>query len=169
MDNNPVREKIKWRLNLFDVIFLIIALAAAAVIIIYSLDLGGSIIGGGSRETVVYTMEFREMLPEAAELIKPGDTLIDKVERRPLGTVLSVELTPSLLSQKDWVTGNLVVSEYPGRTTAIVVISSQASVTDRRITLDGGFIVRVGKWATANGPLYNGSGFVLHIERDDGV
>jgi len=169
MENNPAPGKIKWRLNLFDVIFIIIALAVAVVIIIYSLSSGGSIMAGGTRATVVYTMEFREMLPEAAALIKPGDTLVDKVERRPLGTVLSVELQPSQLSQKDWVTGDLIISEYPGRTTAIVVISSQASITDRRITLDGGFIVRVGKWATANGPLYNGSGFILYIERDDTV
>jgi hypothetical protein len=168
MENNPAPKKMKLRLNLFDIIFIACALAAAALILLYSSrsDGGTSIIISGSSETVVYTLEFQGMLPGTAELISPGDSLVDRVERRAIGTVVSVELMPSTTSQKSFVTGNRYIVDVPGRTDAVVVVTANAHVTEGQISVNG-FAVRVGTRVSINGPLYNGVGFIIGIERGD--
>jgi hypothetical protein len=168
MENNPAPRKMKLRLNLFDIIFIACALAVAALILLYSSrsDGGTSIIMSGSSETVVYTIEFQGMFPGTAELIAPGDALVDRVERRAVGTVVSVELMPSTTSQKSFITGNRYIVDVPGMTDAILVVSANAHVTEALINVNG-FAVRVGTRVSINGPLYSGIGFIIGIERGD--
>jgi len=167
MENNSAPKKIKWRLNLFDVIFIVCALIAAGLILNYSnrSDSGESIIPS-STETIIYTAEFQQMRGDTALLIQPGDALVDKVEKRAVGTVVSVEVRTSTIGQKDLATGERIVTEIPDRTDAILVVSAQANVTDSQISVSG-YDIRVGKGITFNGPMYNGIGFIIGIERGD--
>ena len=168
MENNLQKSKIKWRLSLFDVIFIVCALIAAGLIVFLSgrSDGGVNIVTSASQESVVYTIEFQGMLPSTAELVKPGDSLVDKVERRAIGTVVSVEVKPGTTLQKSFITGERIVTEVPGRVDAIVVVSAQGTVTDSQISVNG-FAVHVGTRVSVNGPLYNGVGFIINIERGD--
>jgi hypothetical protein len=106
------------------------------------------------------------MLPSTAELVKPGDSLVDKVERRAVGTVVSVELVPGTTMQKSFVTGERIITPVPGRIDAFVNVSALATVTDSQISVNG-FPVQVGTRVSINGPLYNGVGFIINIERSD--
>lgn len=160
-------KKTKWRLNLFDVIFIACAVIVAVVIVISSGGFGGgSILSSGAQQTIVYTLELQSMIGDTAQYIKPGDSLIDRVEKRQIGTVVDVRLEQTKASMKDFETGERHMVEVPGRTTAIVTMSADATVTDSEISVDG-FVIRVGVWLSVNGPLYNGSGFIIDIERDD--
>ena len=168
MEENETKKKIRWRLNLFDIIIIACALIAAVLIINYASRSGGgaSIISAGTQKTIQYTLELQGMRFGAAALIKPGDTLIDKVERRALGTVVSVELKPAKTQMSDSTTGNRVIVEIPGRIDAVITVSAQATVTDSQIGVDG-FAIRVGAKASVNGPIYNGSGYISFVERSD--
>ena len=172
MDNNHeqndfAQKKRKWRLNLFDIIFIACAVVAAAVIVIYSSrsDNSAGIVSSGTQQTVIYTVEFSGMIADTAELIKPGDSLVDKIEKRAIGTVVSVDLKPATRSQKNYITGERIISEVPGETDAVLVISALATTTDSQISVNG-FSVRVGTRVSINGPLYNGAGYIIDIERD---
>jgi hypothetical protein len=160
--------KIKWRLNLFDVVFIACALLAAAAIVIYLNRSGASvaIVSPGVQQTITYRLELREMLPGAAAAIKPGDELIDKIEVRPMGTVVDVRLEPSTRSSKNSVTGERVIVDYPGRVSAFVTVRATATVTEDEISV-GGYLVRAGVTANVNGPLYNGAGYIIDVERGD--
>lgn len=168
MENNPEKKKLKWRLNLFDIIFISCAVIVAVVILIYSSRSAGKagIVSPGTVETVLYTVELQGMVNEAAALIKPGDSLVDKVEQRAIGTVVSVDLRPAQISQKDMVSGDRIISEVPLRTDAVIVISAQATTTDTQISVNG-YNIRVGLVVSINGPLYNGGGFIIDIDRGD--
>lgn len=166
MDNNTAQRK--WRLNLFDIIFIICALAIAGLILLYSSRSGsGSIVSSGTQGTVTYTLELQGMINDTAYLVQPGDELIDKVEKRPMGKVVSVEVIQSIASQKNYFTGDRPISDVPDRLTAVMVVTSDATITDSQISVPGGFIVRVGKWVSVNGPLYNCAGFIVDMERGD--
>jgi len=166
MDEIPGKKVVKWKLNLFDVIFIACALTAAVFLLRYTGRTSGGVgvLPSGSQETIVYTIELQGMINQAAELIKPGDSLIDKVEKRALGTILSVELVPSKTIQKNFYTGDYIVSVIPERTDAIVVATAQGVVTESQISVDG-FAIRVGTRVSINGPLYNSSGFITDIAR----
>ena len=160
-------KKSGWRFNLFDAIFVACALIVAVVIVIFSSGLGGgSILSSGTKENVVYTLELQSMIGDTAQYIKPGDALIDRVEKRQIGTVVSVTLEQTTASMKDLKTGERHMVEVPGRTTAIITMTAEANVTESAISVDG-IVIRVGVWLSVNGPLYNGSGFIVDIERDD--
>jgi len=156
-------KKTRWRLNLFDIIFIAVIAIAAFLVISYPVGSGG-IISPGTQETVVYTVEFQGMVGDTAELIRPGDALVDKIEKRPMGTVVSVETMPSRISQKDYVSGDRIIAVVPYLTDAVITVTAEATVTDSQISI-GGFIVRAGARASVNGPLYHGNGFIIDIER----
>jgi len=167
MDEIPEKKVIKWKLNLFDIIFIACALTAVVFLLRYTGRSTGGVgmLPSGSQETIVYTIELQGMIDQAAELIKPGDSLIDKVEKRVLGTILSVELVPSKTMQKNLYTGDYFATVIPERTDAIIVATAQGVVTENQISVDG-FAIRVGKWVSINGPLYNSNGFITDIVRD---
>ena len=166
MENNPSPRRIKLRLNLFDTIFIICAICLAVFILVNSSrsNSGAGLISSGSREKIVYTIELQGMINNAAELIKPGDSLVDKVEQRAIGTVVSVELVQAMTSSKDYVTGDRIITELPERTDAIITVEAQATVTDSQISVDG-FAIRAGTRISVNGPLYNGGGYITYIDR----
>lgn len=165
-ENGASPKKGKWRLNLFDVIFIACTVVVAAIILLYSSrgDSGAGIVTNNSQETVIYTVEFSGMIDGTAQLIKPGDSLVDKIEKRAIGSVVSVDLKPATRSQKNYITGERIISEVPGETDAVLVVSALATVTDSQISVNG-FLVRVGTRVSINGPLYNGAGYIIDIER----
>jgi len=167
MDENAGTKKIKWKLNLFDIIFISCALIAAILLLRFTGQTAGSVsvLPSGSQETIIYTIELQGMIDQAAELIKPGDSLIDKVEKRALGTILSVELIPSKTIQKNFYTGDYNVVVIPERTDAIIIATAQGIVTDNQISVDG-FVIRVGTRVSVNGPLYHSGGFITDIVRN---
>jgi hypothetical protein len=171
MDNNNETKvgKIKWRLNMFDIIFIACALIAAVAIVVYSNRSGGrvAIIPAGTQETITYTVELQEMLSDAAGMIKPGDELIDKIEKRPMGTVVAVTLEPSTRSSRNTITGERIITDFPGRTTAVITVQAEATVTESQISI-GRFVVRIGTRVSVNGPLYYGNGYITDMERSDG-
>jgi hypothetical protein len=162
MENN---KRKRWRPNLFDLIFIACVIIAAVVVINIGGRGGGGIISAGGQETVFYTISLERMAEDTATLIRPGDTLIDRVEQRHLGTVVSVEVLPSRGLRTNFYTGERVNSEIPGESEAIVVVEALATVTENQINV-GGFVIRAGVQVSVNGPLYHGSGWIIDIERD---
>ena len=167
MEEKTVPEKIKWRLNLFDIIFIVIVLLAALIVINYSGRSGGSVISSGAQGTVTYTIELNDMYGDTAYLIQTGDELVDKVEKRNMGTVVSVDVIPAKRLEKNDITGDRVISDYLGRSNAIVIIKAEATVTENQISIPGGFIVRAGVRVSVNGPLYHATGYIIDVERSD--
>jgi len=166
METNSEQKKRKWRLSLFDVIFIVCAIAIAGGILLYSWRSGGSIVFSGTQGTVRYTVELKGMIEDTAYFIKVGDELVDKVEKRPMGTVVSVEIVPSTTLNRNDYTGERIITDVPDRMDAILVVTSDATITDSQISIPGGFIVRVGTWISVNGPLYNCAGYIIDMERD---
>ena len=166
MENEKTTKK--WRPNFFDIIIVAVVIAAVGLVFLIlrgTGDTGGGILFAGQQETVYYTIELQAMRGDSGELIQPGDALVDRVENRPLGTVVSVELRPAQMLQRNLHTGDFVVSEIPERTDAIVVVRATATVTEHRIEI-GRFTLRSGARVSVLGPQYHGVGFIIDIERD---
>ena len=162
MEDNA--KKKRWRLNLFDIIFIACALIVAAVILIYSNGSISGIIKRSTIEDVTYTIELQGMLGDTAYYIKPGDELVDRVEKRPLGKVVSVTHKQSTTTSFNNITGEREIKDVLERLDAVIVMTAEATVTESKISI-GGFDVRIGTWVSVNGPLYSGVGFIIDMER----
>ena len=158
------KKKLKWSLNFFDLV--IIAVAVVACFIIIRMAGSGNVIApSGETKTVRYTVELSTMLDDVADMIKPGDALIDKIEKRPVGTVVSVEVTPAYVSAQSSVTGDYIITEIPEHKSAIVVLEAVCNVSDFEISTSV-FAIRTGTKISFTGPGYSGSGFIIEIARD---
>ena len=165
MEKTP--QKRKWRLNLFDVIFIGCILVAAVLVVRFSGSTGVTITAPvGEQRTVTYTIIFERMLVGAALSVSPGDELIDRVENRNMGRIVSVDVQPSRFLISDFNTGNVYLREIPERSDVYVVVEASAMFTENQISLvDGGFVIRAGVGVSISGPGYNGTGFIIDIER----
>jgi hypothetical protein len=168
MDMGEKKTTTRWRPNFFDIV--IVAVLAAVAVLLFTIIRGtgdtGGILFAGTQEPVYYTIELQAMRGDSGELIEPGDSLIDRVENRPLGTVVSVELRPAQMLSRDLNTGDFIISEIPERTDAVIVVRAMATITDTQINI-GRFTLRAGTRVSVLGPMYHGTGFVVDIERGD--
>ena len=150
--------------NLFDIIVIVIVLALAAVLLFVRAERSGEEASSG---TVVYTMEFEGMRNGAADLISEGDQLVDKVKKYNIGTVLSVDIEPTVRQVNDYVNGGLVESVVDDQQTATIVVEAECTETSSQITVDGGYIIRAGLTVSVRGPGYWGTGRIISVDRGD--
>ena len=150
-------------LNLFDIILILAAIALVAVLFFGKNQSPDAPTAEVS--TITYTIELTGLFSDAAELIEPGDSLVDRIKKYDLGTVVDVEIVPFLRQSEDHVNGGLIETELSMQNSAILTVSSACTQTATAVTLAGGYVIRVGTSVNVKGPGYYGSGYVLSIER----
>lgn len=169
MEKENKKKGIRGLFNLFDLALIILAAALAALLIFGGGGDGGGIAAPGGAQTAVrYTLELTGLENGSASLIKPGDPVVDRIKKYSIGTAESVEITPTVKSVTDEASGKVVRTEVPGQETALVTVTAMADETDRDITVDGGFIVKVGTSVNVKTPGVSAAGFIVAVERGDG-
>lgn len=107
-------EKKKFKLNIVDIIVIIVLIAALAFAG-YKLFIDRGETTTLDSEELSYTMEFfcEESPDFAVNLVKVGDNLVDEYLDVPLGKITNVEVGPSISYAAD-AEGNWKVSTKPG-------------------------------------------------------
>ena len=165
MENNSAPQKFKWKINLFDIIIILIILAVGAFALWYFYKPADASNASVSADgTVTYIAEFTDLPKNTADLIKSGDLLTDNVQKKTVGTVKSVEVFPFTISTKDYETGNMFDSVVPDKYAAKVTIEAPCTENEKEIQVDG-YTVRVGNEISFVGPGYSGVGYIISIER----
>lgn len=161
------RKKLKF-FNLFDIIVILVALAL--LMALFFAKKGGQQTDAGedSVGTVTYTLELTGMQNNAAELVKAGDKLTDKIKKYDIGTVVSVKVETSITQVEDYENGRIIDVPVSSQQTAVIVMEAPCVETNSRITVGGGYVVRVGASANVRGPGYAGTGYIIDIERGNG-
>jgi hypothetical protein len=163
MENNPTPQNHKWKINLFDVVIIVLVLIAAILFLYFTTFRGQSV--SNTESTVTYTMELRDISKPVADAIQIGDTLTDSVKNNDLGTIQSVEIVPYTTLGQITDTGEYVLSVVPDRYTAILEMEAAAVESDTSIAVGAGYIIRCGTSVSVIGPGYIGTGTILTIER----
>ncbi len=160
-------QKLRLRLNLFDGIVLVLALAVGAFLLWNALKPEPAAQGSSAAaSTVRYTVQFRRWKPGGSALIQPGDKLADSIKNFELGQVAEVSAVPSETLVLDHESRAYVLAETPGYEDVLVTVEAPASVTDSAIVLGGGYELRVGATAYIKGEGYMASGPIISIERE---
>lgn len=161
------QNKPRWKLNIFDIIIIAVVIIAAAILIFIWRSSDKSSSAAINTTPVHYTIELNGMMPETANKIKEGDTIIDGTKKFIMGTVISVSLGPTTTPEKNLLNGDTVTSGIPGKVTATIELLSDCSSTESEIKAASGYIVRIGTEVHATGPGYAGIGYVVVIDRGD--
>ena len=155
--------------NLFDLALIVIAIALGIVLYLGAHrdeePAAGTVGLTESRVNVRYTLEISEAEEFVTELVKEGEPLVDREKKYNLGTIESVEVGPAVRSVIDYETGVQRLSEVPGRYRVLITVTTEGVADERNITVDGGFVVRVGKSVLGKVPGGIFTGTIVAIER----
>ncbi len=160
-----MKPKFKLKLNVFDIIIIVLALVLGyAALRMWGADGGAQVLSSGAPATVTYTLEISDMPAGLAAMIKPGDSLSEAVEKRFIGTVVEASYGPYMRTSENNETGDWDLVEVPGRETATLTVS--LGVSDTGAELDAsGFILRANTSPSVLGPGYAGLGLITSIQR----
>ena len=167
MEHNT--PKFRLRLNLFDGIVLVLALAVGALILWFSLRPTASTSETAvtaTTATVRYTVRFQKWIEGTSSLIQPGDKLVDNIKNYELGSVVSSETVPAQSLQLDHSSREYVLATIPGYEDVLVTVEAPCTTSSEAITLGGGYALRVGSVAYIRGEGYMASGPIVAIERE---
>lgn len=162
-------QKFRFRLNLFDGIVLVAALAVAAFLAFNALKPAAPVEENAAPapSSVVYTIRFQKMIEGTETLVEPGDKLTDNIKNYALGTVIATEAQPARTRVVDEFGKQVVMAEIPGHVDLYVTVrSDSATLGDNAVVLDGGYNLRVNSTAYIKGEGYMASGPVISIERE---
>ena len=149
-------KRFRLKLNLFDGIVIVVALAVAAVMLYMQMK---------PASTTQYTIRLQKTLPGTAALIEEGDALSDVVKNFELGTVVSATAQPATDSIIDENAKAYVTAEIPGYEDIDIVVKASVTYGEEDILVGSGYELRVGEKIYVRGPGYLGSGEVYAIER----
>ena len=160
--------KFRLRLNLFDGIVLVLALAVGAVLLWTALKPAAPAgeIASPAAATVHYTVRFQKWVEGSGALVEPGDKLVDNIKNFDLGTVVSAETVPAQTFVLDNEKGAFVLSPIEGFEDVLVTVESSCTLSDSAVTVGGGYPLQVGAIAYIRGEGYMASGPIVSIERE---
>lgn len=167
------KKRIKWKLNLFDIILLVVVLAAAAGLLAWkfvssnqtTVDPNSGITVPKGTQTVRYVVELEQLHEQTADMIAEGDEVYERTKKELMGVVQSVEVVPTRTLTKNELEGTFQFAEVPERYNVVMEITAQAVENDSGIVLESGLEIRAGTSVRVLGPGYYGAGYILSVER----
>ena len=163
MEQKP--EKFRLRLNLFDSIVLILALAAGAFLLWNALKPDAAP-EQAETATVRYTVCLQRWAEGASAAVREGARLTDSIRNYEMGRVVSVETVPAWEQIVDHVNKEYVRAEIPGYEDVLITVEASGVITEEAVTVGTGYVVRVGGRAFVQGDGFLGSGYKYAIERE---
>lgn len=162
-------KKFRLRLNLFDGILLVLALAVGAFLLWRELKPAAPVQpDAGVTTTVRYTIRFQQWAPGTSGIIQPEDRIADNVKNYEVGQVVSVQTAPALIQVADDKSRRWVWAELEGFEDVLVTVEAPCVVSDAAITVGGGYEVRTGTIGYFRGEGYMGSGPIVSVEEVQG-
>ena len=158
--------KFRLRLNLFDAIVILAALAVGALLLWVRLRPAVPVQAEpGAQDTVRYTVRFQRWAPGTGSMVTPGDQIADNIKNYEIGRVVSAQVVPTQQQVVDQENRRWVWAEVEGLEDVLVTIEAPCSVSEESITVGGGYELRVGVMAYLRGEGYMGSGPIVAIEQ----
>ena len=167
------KKRIKWKLNLFDVVLLAVVIVAAAGLLAWKfvgsnqteVDPNSGVTIPKGTHTVRYVVELEQLHEQTANMIAEGDEVYERTKKERMGIVQSVEVAPARTLTKNELEGTFQFAEVPERYNVVMEITAQAVENDDGIVLESGLEVRAGTAVRVLGPGYYGAGYILSVER----
>jgi len=160
------RQGFRLRLNLFDAIVILVAVAAAALLL-WRQARPDTAAAGPAARNIQYTIRLQRVVESLPPAVAPGDRLEDSVKNYELGSVVSSTSMPATRSILNEGAARYVTAQIPGFYDVDIVVEAPAVISDEQVLLDGGYALRVGEAVYVRGPGYLGSGIVYAIERGE--
>ncbi|MFI3253918.1 MAG: DUF4330 family protein [Eubacteriales bacterium] len=160
------KEKMKFRLNVFDTIVLLVALALGGVFLWQTLSRNETVVVQRTEE-LHYQIMIKEASGGTGDIIPVGSAMLDAVKNYNIGTVQGMEVLPATKQVLNHETKEYQQAILEGAEDILIDMVVQVSLSDSALMADGGFPVRVGELVYLRGAGYMAAGYIYSIERFD--
>ena len=162
------QKKFRLRLNLFDGIVLLLALAAAGVLLWMTMRPAAPADGAAAPtvKPIRYTIQISRCVQGTGAMVHEGDILQDNSKNQELGRVVSFEVKPASALVLDQTEKAYELETIPNREDITFTLESECTTGDTDLTLTSGYAPRVGATVYVRGVGYVGVGTVISIERE---
>jgi len=150
--------------NTFDIVFILIILAAAVFLFFYLRDSAGE----GELEIgdkVTYVLEIGSIETDTADKISAGDNLIDATTKISLGRITDVDIRKVENLTLDYEVGKYILTELPDKVAVRMTMEADIEETAMEILVEGQTDIRVSYTYNILGPGYVTTASVVSIER----
>lgn len=141
-------ENSKRRINIIDLLFIVILIAVVAFCV-YKLSDIKSMVGSTVTAKVVYTVEVQNENPEIMEYINVDDKVFEDESLKVLGTVLDVTEKPYKIDTEDLENKQILLQEMPDKIALDIKIEADADKIGENISVDS-INILVGKTVDLN-------------------
>ena len=157
-------ENIKNRkLNLFDVIVILVLIAAIIVFIFVSRNNATNQPEMG--DEAVYLLEISSIKPEIADQMQVGDKLYSTSTKDFLGDIISVEILESTRLLMNYDAGNYELTTDPDRVNVMLRVEAPITETETDLFIENKTNLKANISFDVWGPGYAAQGSILSIER----
>ena len=160
--NRPFRL----RLNLFDGIVLAVILVVG-LFLLWTFFRPEPEADNADWVPVRYSVHIDQVLEGTSQLIQPGDPLEYTLEEAQLGTVVSVESSPCVVSGLDEENKTAIQEVLPGYESVDLVVEAQCEEEDYCLRAGGVVVLRTNGTLYIRGPKFAAVGIITEIERGD--
>ena len=159
------QKRFRLKLNLFDGIVILLAVAVAAFLLWRMVRPAVPAQSDPTvTSTVRYTVRFQRWAPGMVDVIEAEDRLVDNVKNYEVGQVVSAQAVPARMQVLDAQNRRYVWTEVEGLEDVLVTAEAPCVVTSEAIILGGGYELRVGEIIYIRGEGYMGSGPIVAVE-----
>ena len=130
----------KFRLNIFDIILIILLVAAFAALVSVFVRLLPEKDETAGDTKITYVITVTDVSETVAAQIMTSQTVYDAVTGKALGTVSAVATAPYIVKGVDEETGNLVANTVSGRCNVNITVSASAKSETQGYTVNGAII-----------------------------
>ncbi len=155
-------KKLFGKINIFDIILLVIVLIAAVVAYMFL----------GNKDNVTtnsvekkYSIKVEKLPLGTTDKIKVGDKVYDNEINTFIGEVVSVEKKDYTRVVENHQTNEFVLAKVEGFENAIVTIKVSLNDLGSDLKTNNDYVIKVGKKVCLRGPDYAGTGYITYIER----
>lgn len=154
------------RLNIFDVVVIIVIVAALIGLLVY---MGTSSNNEEIKigDTVTYVLEIGSTDEWVANAISVGDDLVDATTKNNLGTVTGVEIHPSEELSLNYDIGEYTITTIPDKYKVLLTMEANITESASDILVEGELSIKVSDTFSLLGPGYSATASVINISRGE--
>lgn len=156
------KENRSRRFTVLDGIIILVILAVIGVGI-YFIAADKTPASAETTVPITFTVELKGLKDVYVNNIRVGDTVIDSVTKKTIGTVAAVETLPYTEFTVNQESGVVEEKAYPGYATVLMTVSSDAVLGGLGYTIDG-YRVAIGVLHHLQLPHFLGSGYCIGVQ-----
>jgi len=159
--------KFRLRLNLFDAIVLVLALAVGAFLLWNALKPEPTMAEPTKAASVIrYTVLLNRWAEGDSALIHKGDQLTEVGTSCEVGQIVDIQVLPATSMTLDRENRAWVLADVPGCEDILITVEGLGTIEERGALLGGGYTIRAGLGVSIRGGNYVSSGTVVSIQRE---